>query len=45
VRSLVEALGGRLELIDRKPHGLIARVTLPRAFADAIVSGTESLER
>jgi signal transduction histidine kinase len=35
VRSLVVELGGSVELIDRKPHGLIARVTLPRAFAKA----------
>ncbi len=33
VRSLVEELGGRLELIDHEPRGLIARVTLPRAFS------------
>jgi signal transduction histidine kinase len=45
VRSLVEGLGGRLELIDREPQGLIARVTLPRAFAGATVSRTESVER
>ncbi len=45
VRSLVEELGGRFELIDRKPHGLIARVTLPRAFAGALGARTESVER
>ncbi|MGA9599278.1 MAG: ATP-binding protein [Methylocystis sp.] len=45
VRSLVDELGGRLELIDRSPHGLIARVTLPRAFAGALASRTESIER
>ncbi|HXY58528.1 MAG TPA: ATP-binding protein [Methylocystis sp.] len=33
VRSLVEELGGGLQLLDREPHGLIARVTLPLAFA------------
>ena len=33
VRSLVEDVGGRLQLLDHQPHGLIARVTLPRAFA------------
>jgi signal transduction histidine kinase len=33
VRSLVEDVGGGLQLLDHKPHGLIARVTLPRAFA------------
>jgi signal transduction histidine kinase len=33
VRSLVEELGGSLQLLDREPHGLIARVVLPRAFA------------
>jgi len=33
VRSLVEEVGGGLQLLDQRPHGLIARVTLPRAFA------------
>jgi len=33
VRTLVEEVGGGLQLLDREPHGLIARVTLPRAFA------------
>jgi signal transduction histidine kinase len=33
VRSLVEEVGGGLQLLDSEPHGLIARVTLPRAFA------------
>jgi signal transduction histidine kinase len=32
VRSLVEESKGSLELLDREPQGLIARVTLPRAF-------------
>jgi signal transduction histidine kinase len=32
VRTLVEEVGGTLELLDREPHGLIARVILPRAF-------------
>ncbi len=32
VRSLVQEVGGGLQLIDREPRGLIARVTLPRAF-------------
>jgi signal transduction histidine kinase len=31
VRSLVEQHGGSVALLDRVPHGLIARVTLPRA--------------
>lgn len=31
VRSLVERHGGSVELLDADPHGLIARVTLPRA--------------
>lgn len=31
VRALVEEIGGSLRLLDRDPHGLIARVTLPRA--------------
>ncbi|MGD9657804.1 MAG: ATP-binding protein [Methylocystis sp.] len=31
VRSLVEHLGGSVSLLDRSPHGLIARVILPRA--------------
>ncbi|ARN82645.1 ATP-binding protein [Methylocystis bryophila] len=44
VRSLVRELGGRLELIDRQPRGLIARVTLPRAFAGAPVSRMEPVE-
>ncbi len=42
VRSLVLKLGGRLELLDRQPHGLIARVTLPCAFASAPASRTET---
>jgi signal transduction histidine kinase len=33
VRSLVEDVGGGFQLLDHEPHGLIARVTLPRAFA------------
>ena len=32
VTSLVEKAGGRFDLLDRKPHGLIARVALPAAF-------------
>jgi signal transduction histidine kinase len=32
VKSLVEKAGGRLELAERRPHGLIARVALPAAF-------------
>jgi signal transduction histidine kinase len=32
VSELVEDAGGRLRLLDREPHGLIARVMLPRAF-------------
>lgn len=31
VRSLVERHGGSVALLDRPPHGLIVRVTLPRA--------------
>ncbi len=31
VRSLVEEIGGGLQLLDRAPNGLIARVILPRA--------------
>jgi signal transduction histidine kinase len=31
VRSLVQECGGAFELLDREPHGLIARVTLPCA--------------
>lgn len=30
VRSLVESHQGTVELLDREPHGLIVRVTLPR---------------
>ncbi|MGA8173014.1 MAG: ATP-binding protein [Methylocystis sp.] len=33
VRSLVEEIGGAFQLLDREPHGLVARVILPRAFA------------
>lgn len=33
VRSLVQEAGGGFQLLDREPRGLIARVTLPRAFA------------
>ncbi|HYA81477.1 MAG TPA: ATP-binding protein [Methylocystis sp.] len=33
VQSLVEEVGGGLQLLNREPHGLIARVTLPLAFA------------
>lgn len=32
VRSLAEKAGGSIELLDRKPSGLIARVALPAAF-------------
>lgn len=32
VKSLAEKAGGRLELLDAKPHGLVARVALPAAF-------------
>lgn len=31
VRSLVEGHGGSVKMLDRAPHGLIVRVTLPRA--------------
>ncbi|MDJ0448601.1 ATP-binding protein [Methylocystis sp. JR02] len=31
VRSLVEGHGGKVEMLDRAPRGLIVRVTLPRA--------------
>jgi signal transduction histidine kinase len=34
VRSLVEAQEGTVQLLDREPRGLIARVILPRAFAN-----------
>ena len=33
VASLVEKAGGRLQLLDRAPNGLIARVALPAAFS------------
>ncbi len=43
VRSLLEHHGGSVSLIDRKPHGLIARVFLPRAReSDDKLSLTES---
>lgn len=29
-RSIARAHGGHLELIDREPHGLVARITLPK---------------
>ena len=32
VRALVEEIGGSLQLLGREPTGLVARVTLPRAF-------------
>lgn len=32
VKVLVEEASGTLQLLDREPQGLIARVTLPRAF-------------
>ena len=35
VRTLVEEVGGTLELLDREPHGFIARVILPRAFVES----------
>jgi signal transduction histidine kinase len=34
-RTVIEAHCGTLTLLDRKPHGLIARVTLPQAGADS----------
>lgn len=33
VRSLVENHGGTVQLLDRRPHGLVARVILPRGAA------------
>ncbi len=44
VSSLVQKLGGQLELLDREPHGLIARVTLPRACAGALAAGAEAAQ-
>ena len=38
VRTLVEEVGGTLQLLDREPHGLIARVILLRAFVDGLGS-------
>ncbi|WP_363349304.1 HAMP domain-containing sensor histidine kinase [Methylocystis echinoides] len=35
VRSLVESHGGSVALLDRAPKGLIVRVTLPKAEAEA----------
>ena len=32
VKSLAEKAGGRIDLLDAKPHGLVARVALPAAF-------------
>ena len=34
-RAVIEAHSGTLTLLDRKPHGLVATVTLPRADANA----------
>ncbi len=34
-RTVIEAHCGTLTLLDRKPHGLIARVTLPQAGANS----------
>ncbi len=33
VASLTEKAGGKLQLLDRAPHGLVARVALPAAFS------------
>ncbi len=48
-RAAVEAHGGRLELLDRVPSGLIARITLPRRqkrtgklFAAVVPSKTDA---
>ena len=38
VRSLVESHGGTVQLLDREPHGLIARVVFPRADASSDLS-------
>ena len=35
VRAVIESHTGTLTLLDRKPRGIIARVTLPRAVATA----------
>jgi len=34
-RAVIEAHSGTLTLLDRKPHGLVVKVTLPRADANA----------
>jgi signal transduction histidine kinase len=34
-RAVIESHNGTLTLLDRKPRGIIARVTLPRAVATA----------
>jgi signal transduction histidine kinase len=38
VKALLEETGGRLQLLDREPHGLIARVILPSACNDLAIS-------
>jgi signal transduction histidine kinase len=32
-QAVIEAHGGKLTLLDRKPHGLVAQITLPRTGA------------
>jgi signal transduction histidine kinase len=36
-RAVIESHSGTLELLDRKPRGITAKVTLPRAVATAAV--------
>jgi len=36
VRDIAQQHGGEIQLLDRHPHGLIARVILPRAYAEIV---------
>jgi signal transduction histidine kinase len=37
-KTVIEAHGGTLTLLDRAPHGLVVRITLPRPDADAALA-------
>lgn len=38
-RTVIEAHGGTLTLVDREPHGLVARITLPQIDAKSDATG------
>jgi signal transduction histidine kinase len=42
-KTVIEAHSGTLTLLDRKPHGLVAQIMLPRPGAVAIVANTAQL--